>query len=221
MLRKMIRFSSRKVELNQFLRKMFDGSHSQYGEDLIIDKLLNHKPFGFYVDVGASHPIKFNNTYMFYMRGWNGINIDPNPSSKQAFDVLRSRDINYTLGIANKTASMPFYVINESMYSTFSKEEANESVLGGRKVEEVINVKVKKLKDVLNKINPETIDFMSIDTEGYDYEVLQSNDWNKYKPTVLCVECHNDSDKINKFLERKGYKRVHKATNNIFVLEGR
>jgi len=217
----MIRFSSRKVEFQRFLRRLFDGSYSQYGEDLIIDKLLNNKSTGFYVDIGASHPIKFNNTYMFYVRGWNGINIDPNPTSKQAFDILRPRDINYTLGIANKTATMPFYMISDSMYSTFSKEEANESVLGGKTLDGVIDIKVKKLKDVLAKEKIKEIDFMSVDTEGYDYEVLQSNDWSKYKPIVLCVECHADADKINDFLAKKGYKRVFKETNSIFVLKGR
>jgi len=219
MIRKKIRFSSRKVELNQFLRRMFDGSYSQYGEDLIIDKLLSNKSLGFYVDIGASHPMKFNNTYMFYLRGWNGINIDPNPSSKEAFDMIRSRDINYTLGIANKTAKMPFYMMDESMYSTFSKKEADESILSGKKLNGVVPVKVKKLKDVLTKINPKHIDFMSIDTEGYDFDVLQSNDWKKYKPTVLCVEGHMDSEKINDYLIKLGYKRVFKETNSIFILE--
>jgi FkbM family methyltransferase len=218
MIKEKIRFSSRKIELKQFLRYLFYGSYSQYGEDLIMYNIFDKKDPGFYVDVGASQPKKFNNTYMFYLKGWKGINIDPNPDSKKQFDNIRPRDINYTYGVANKITTMPFYVISDPMYSTFLKEEVNDSMLGGKKIEKIVNVKVRKLKDILAEQNPKKIDFMSIDTEGYDLEVLKSNDWKKYKPSILCVEGHKDADKINDFLKEKGYIRVFKETNSIFIL---
>jgi len=67
-------------------------SYSQDGEDVVLasfyENMKNYR--GFYVDIGAHHPVRFSNTWMFYKNGWKGINIDPTPGSMKAFNVIRS-----------------------------------------------------------------------------------------------------------------------------------
>ena len=72
---------------------------SQNGEDLILNRLLENKSNGFFVDVGAHHPVRFSNTYLSYLNGWNGINIDAMPNSMMIFDKIRPRDINIEVGL--------------------------------------------------------------------------------------------------------------------------
>ena len=68
--------------------------YSQNGEDLILNRFLENKEKGFFIDVGAHHPIRFSNTYLFYKKGWSGINIDAMPGSMTKFNKIRPKDIN-------------------------------------------------------------------------------------------------------------------------------
>jgi len=165
------------------------GSYSQKGEDLIIEKLLGKKKKGFYVDVGANHPTACSNTYRFYKKGWSGINIEPNHVNIMKFRRMREKDINLGIGISQKKGKMIFYEFEETALSTFSKEEAKKNSKAGKKLKRKINVRVEKLSTVLKEYAKEKeIDFLSVDTEGFDMEVLKSNDWNKFKPTIICLE---------------------------------
>src|SRR5829696_7661265 len=75
-------------------------SYSQEGEDLILERIFLEQKKGFYVDVGAHHPKRFSNTFLFYKLGWFGINIDAMPGSMSAFESARPRDINLEVAIA-------------------------------------------------------------------------------------------------------------------------
>ena len=66
-------------------------SFSLEGEDVVINRLLNDKKDGFYIDIGAFDPILYSNTHMFYLKGWNGINIDPRSNSMDEFKRIRRR----------------------------------------------------------------------------------------------------------------------------------
>ena len=84
--------------IRQIRERWFDiyakRSYSQEGEDMLLDRFLEDRSVGFYVDVGAHHPKRFSNTYRLYCRGWRGLNIDANPGSMTLFQKLRPRDIN-------------------------------------------------------------------------------------------------------------------------------
>ena len=81
--------------VHRIRERWFDGyakkSYSQEGEDLLVDRFLDCKPLGFYVDVGARRPKRFSNTYRLYRRGWRGLNIDANPGSMAPFRRIRPR----------------------------------------------------------------------------------------------------------------------------------
>ena len=168
--------------------------HSQLGEDLILSVLLEGKKNGFYVDIGANNPKKFNNTYLLYKSGWHGINIEPNPTKIAAFKRRRSRDINLAIGVGSKESTMKYYRFDEDTLNTLDQSNAEKNKNMGHVLENVIDVPVKPLSVIFRenlpavKTGTAAIDVMSLDTEGYDMEVLKSNDWKTYRPKFIIIE---------------------------------
>ena len=214
------------TKLNQFLNKLLRKDpkmdpnicFSQNGEDLVIKRFLDNKNEGFFVDVGAHHPIRFSNTFLFYKKGWSGINIDAMPGSMAQFNKIRPNDINIEKGIGLKKDKLTFYQFNESALNTFSKKEAFSKNKDGYKIIKSNLVEVDTLENILDKYMPlkTEIDFLNIDAEGKDEEVLISNNWEKYKPNYIIIEIlrevslYNNNSSINKFLKTKGYIPINK-----------
>lgn len=201
-------------------------SYSQEGEDLILKRFLENKENGFYVDVGAHHPKRFSNTFIFYKKGWRGINIDPLPGVMEKFINERPGDINLELGISEKDQQMTYYMFNEPALNTFSKKEADlKNGLRNYKLIEEKKIQTYPLKDILSSSLPSNtdIDFMTIDVEGLDFEVLQSNDWNRFRPHLLLVEDlvkqsltdFQNNSPIFKFLDEKEYSLIGKTYNTL------
>lgn len=200
-------------------------SYSQNREDIIIRKLLKNKKIGFYVDIGANDPVRFNNTKSFYLKGWCGINIEPNIDCFNKINEDRKRDINLNIGIGQTNSNITFYKFMPNTLSTFSKKEADKYQSQGYILSTKKIIKTKKLTDVLRQyLKGRKIDFMSIDTEGYDMQVLLSNNWFKYRPTIICIETaeHTTKTKIknkylNKYLSKIGYRRyINNGVNSIY-----
>ncbi len=195
---------------------------SQGGEDAILYGIFNKKigigEPGFYVDVGAYHPTIHSNTYLFYQKGWNGINLDACPGSMLKFEKLRQRDINLEIGVGNFNGESSFFVLDEkSTMNSFSKENLeHHGMLTG--VTKEVNVEVSTLETILDSYSDifEEIDFLSIDVEGMELTVLESNNWQKYKPKVIVLEmiCTNIKDvaehEITRYLAALGYQVVAK-----------
>src|SRR5690554_4042624 len=93
--------------------------YSQEGEDLLLKRIFEHSPPGFYVDVGAHHPFRFSNTKLLYDMGWRGLNIEPNPDIKILFDKYRSEDINLCLGISDSPGTLTYYKYSHPALNTF------------------------------------------------------------------------------------------------------
>jgi FkbM family methyltransferase len=167
-------------------------SFSQEGEDMILSRFFEgENASGFYVDVGAHHPQRFSNTYLFYLQGWRGINIDPLPGSMGSFNESRPRDINLECAISDKAHELTYYEFNEPALNSFSKELAEQReglrdyrLIGTRKIT------THRLADILAEHLPKNqqIDFLNVDVEGLDLQVLRSNDWEKYRPTYVLAE---------------------------------
>ena len=213
---------------NRIIHQVFQNSYSQCKEDIIIDKLLGNKKAGFYIDVGAYDPHRFNNTKRFYKRGWRGINIEPNPINHKRFLINRKGDINLNVAIGQKNMRAMFYSFIPDTSSTTSKNEAEKNKKLGYKLINSKSIKINRLDTVIQKYaGDKHIDFISIDVEGHNLEVLKSNNWNKFRPTVICIETAEDlgvnkakesekrgvGRKIDKYLISKGY--VKKYTNKI------
>lgn len=210
--------------------RLIRNSYGLQGEDLIIDHLVGHKKKGFYVDVGASDPTRFSNTNRFYKRGWRGINIDPNPSSIEKFLKQRARDINVNCGVGEESDEpIDFFVMFPPTVSTFSKKFRDFNLEMGCYHESTIKVECKSLESILDEHLPkeQEIDFMTIDAEGLDFKVLKGNNWEKYKPKVICIECPTHLNKMNrhceildqqKYLADKGYQMVYCNGMDCFYL---
>ena len=202
-----------KRPLNRYLR----GSYSQYGEDLMIDRLLGRKQSGFYVDIGANDPVNSNNSMRFYRRGWRGVNVEPDPSCFERLQSMRPGDVNLQIGIAAESGRRTFYALFPSTRSTFSKELADQLVEQGFGLVAEQEVEIRPLSEVLDDhCAGRDIDFISIDTEGYDEQVLRSNDWERYAHRLLCIESADEGGS-HRFLLDRGYQRVlHNAANSIY-----
>lgn len=212
-----------------YVKKYIFGSFSQKGEDLVIEKILGDKKKGFYIDVGAHNPTVYNNTKRFYEKGWSGINIEPNPILFKRFKKERKRDVNLNIGIGKKSTVLSFYEINPDSLSTFSKSEKNAKINLGYTLSHEYKIHVSTLKNVISKYVRNNIDFLSVDTEGWDLEVLQSNDWVRYRPRVVCVETgdfgsmmegkkSNKKSKIDMFMAKNKYHEVYSnGLNSIYT----
>ncbi len=219
--RKAVEFLKERDVVLSYARK----SYSQEGEDILLERLFFGEDNGFYVDVGSHHPFRYSNTYLLYKKGWRGINIDAMPGSKRLFDRFRPRDINIEVGISNFIGSVEYYMFESSALNTFSKSLAEEYVRDGFRLVGTRIVNVMPLSLVLDKYMPEgeKISVMSIDVEGEDMKVLQSNDWNKYRPKVILIEIlgvgsieHLMQTEEFRFLQEKGYGLFAKTVSTAF-----
>lgn len=208
-----------KAPLIPFVHSAF-GSHSQHNEDLLVDLIFESKRDGFYVDVGANDPVFNNNTRRFYLRDWRGVNIEPSPLPFQKLVRERPKDINLNVAIGPKRGNMTFYhVADESTFSSFDKVVADRMAALVRSTVRPELVEVLTLRDIFEEhAHGRKVDFLSVDAEGYDLEVLKSNDWKRHRPAVVLVEMHNDPKRIVDFLSSVNYVLVFNNTvNGLFI----
>jgi FkbM family methyltransferase len=162
-------------------------SYSFNGVDLNIDYIFKTKKNGFYLDIGAQHPISNNNTYLLFNKGWRGINIDLDKKNIDLFNIVRPNDINLNYAISDSEKEADLYYYHESSpINTLSKDVSN---FQNAKVSKVKRVRTKILNNILDDINLQNhIDYMSIDVEGCEEQVLKGFNIKKYKPSVISIE---------------------------------
>lgn len=183
--------------------------------------LGSDKMRGFYVDVGAFHPTLFSNTYFFYLNGWQGINVEARPGSKTLFDKVRPRDINLELGISRDCGEMTYYFIAaDSPMNSFSPDFLRQIEML-EAVKSKILVPTLPLAEVLERHLPkgQLIDFLTVDVEGHDYEVLESNDWKRFRPRLIVVEDEGldpDESRIVQMMKGHGYQL---CAQNVIILD--
>jgi FkbM family methyltransferase len=199
----------------------FRRSYSQFGEDILLQSFLGDKWSwgykGFWVDIGAHHPSNLSNTKAFALNGWRGINVDASFDAIAKFNRHRKRDINVNVGIGLVPGMLDYYRMSSSPMNTFSKDFADRAVEEGCKLIDVVKVPVITMKELLDKYLPEgqTIDFVSIDCEGFDLSILQSNDWDRYRPEYILIEIHVGGENweipncpVSHYLKKQGYEFV-------------
>jgi FkbM family methyltransferase len=199
--------------------------YSQEGEEIILRRFFKFKNKGFFVDIGAHHPLRFSNTYQLYKLGWRGINIDATPGSMTEFKHYRKEDINIEAGISDTNETLYFYCFNEPALNTFDEIKAKQIASSEQyNLIKKQEIKTVQLSEILNNYinSDQEIDFFTIDAEGFDLKVLKSNDWNKYKPNVIVVESSFiditslSADEIFIYLDNLGYKPFAKTFKSVF-----
>lgn len=191
------------------------GFFSQFGEDKILDEI--HTPTrkrGFYVDIGAFDPMKYSNTLRMNLFGWEGVNIDANEDSIKKFEKARPTDKNIYAAVTENNGTVNFFKAGKlGEVNTLSAKHRQKWQKRGIEYD-AIQVPSRRLEDILDEVVPEgqQIDFMSIDVEEAEMGVLNSNNWEKYRPNNICIEIHEDSmqdvkrtDKY-RYIKEKGYE---------------
>lgn len=175
--------------LNDLLGAKLNISFARSGDDVQLMKLINNSKPGVYVDIGSWHPKIASNTYYFYLRNWKGICVDPNPKLKEEYNSLRPKDIFINAGVGTAAGNLEYYMFSESSMNTFSLDFIQKNKLES-KIVNTLKVPVLSLKEILDKyISPsDRLDFFDIDVEGFDLDVLKSNDWELYKPKIIVIE---------------------------------
>ena len=199
-------------------------SYSSYGEDKIILNYFKKKKKGFYVDVGCYHPLVGSNTHLLYKKKWNGINIDVNALSIDLFKRARKEDDNLNLAISNTKKKIKLYFRKEiNMLNTINKQYAKMHFKKGFN-EKVVDCNT--LDSVLksSNYNNKQIDFLNLDVEGNELNVLKSLNFRKYNPKLICVEIHNYTNiskkKKNTFKNNTTYKFLYKKKYRIIWNNG-
>ena len=163
-------------------------SYSYGSVDLLLEHIFKNQSHGFYIDVGCQHPVMNNNTYLLYKKGWNGINIDLDKKNIDLFNFYRKRDLNLNFAISSQEGERDlFFYHDKSAINTVEKSVANYQ---RAQVKEIKKVKTKTLNSIIenSKFNNLTIDFVSIDVEGHELDVIKGFDLKKYKPKVVIIE---------------------------------
>ena len=199
---------------------------SQYGEDVLLWNFFGGKRNGFYVDVGAYDGVGFSNSYFFEAIGWTGVLIEPVPEFAESCRIARpgSHVIEAAAGRGKagtsetlNIASGPGGVGTLSYVGTNSGQASRIAREGGdvRK----IDVPVVSLDEVLAG-HAGDIDFVSIDVEGRELDVLGGFDIERYRPRVLVVEDNfgGTDPRVSEWLGARGYEARHRCQHNVFFV---
>lgn len=165
-------------------------SYAQSGEDLLARRALISLgiPQPRYLDIGAHHPTELSNTALFNFLGSHGVNVEPDPVLFQAFPRHRPRDLNLNVGVGPIAGEMTFFRMANPSLNTFSADEAHRVAREeGIPIITHTSVQIETPDAILARAGfvPE---FVSIDTEGHDLAILQSFDFNRHRPAIICVE---------------------------------
>lgn len=162
-------------------------SYAQNFEDVMLRRALQDVDQGFYVDVGAHHPLKDSVTRAFYERGWRGINIEPVRAWLDLLEIDRPEDINLGVAIGLARGHVDFYDVDDTGLSTTNPEIASQHAGDGFLVR-MIRVEATTLDDVLEQHARADIHFLKIDVEGAEGDVLGGLSLDRWRPWIVVVE---------------------------------
>lgn len=168
-------------------------SYAQNQEDILLDRVFGGVSDGFYLDVGANDPVVDSVTKFFYDRGWTGLNIEPDETCWRRLEADRPRDRNLNLGLSDRPGTLTFFAARKADgWSTFSEDQAQTLRNKGFIVDPKA-VPVSTLAEVCARyVGGRTIDFLKIDVESHEREVIEGADWLRWRPRVVLVEANGE-----------------------------
>ena len=173
------------------IHKDATASYAQEGEDIIVLRAFKHlkilKPT--YLDIGAHHPTILSNTYLFYREGFRGVCVEPNPKLVTLFQKLRPRDTVLAVAVGTTHGKVMLNMISDASLSTTSTVQAKYfSGLSKHTIENKIIVPQVTITEILQQYFTLPPDFVSIDIEGMDFEVLKTFNLDTFRPPIFCIE---------------------------------
>lgn len=209
-------------------RRGVEVSFSQSGEDIL--SLYALRRLGItvpsYIDIGANHPTKFSNTYLFYLLGGRGLNIEPDPEMAALIRKERPRDETLNVGAGREAGELEFFIMAQSAFNTCSRSEAEEvQRTSGIALRKTMKIEVVNVGALLRErgFSP---DFMNVDVEGMDMDILASIDWERNRPGVVCVETvdyttQQKRPEVTEFMRSKDYAPYADTFLNTIFIDGR
>ena len=187
----------------------FFKSYGATGEDVLLNKIFKDNK-GFYIDVGALHPINGSLTHNLYKRGWTGLNFDIDERNIKFFKIFRRRDSSFRMAISSSKGEVNSYIFSSgSGLNTLEKSWADKwsKLLGKdyfiKKLTKTTLTSVVKRFKIQNKI-----DLLNIDVEGHEVEVLNGSDFKLFRPKIITIEIH--VKKTEDILKTKVFKILQK-----------
>lgn len=210
----------------ELLPQGVDVFSSQEGEDVLVRRLLKtlYNSGGAFVDIGAHDPVRFSSTFHYYLRGWRGINVEPNPVGISRFNELRPGDINICCGVSSTADSIEYYKFKEPAFNTTCSKQV-DFALTKTDLIETVEINVLPLRDILQEnhqlFSDNTVWFLNIDVEGTELCVLNSNDWERFRPVLVLVEALNSTaeKEIAEYMREQNYFFVARTKNTFFYAE--
>lgn len=217
-------------DLKYMIKSMGQRSYAQCGEDIIVSYIFDILDIKdpLYLDIGTNHPVHLNNTYLLYKKGWTGVCIEPDPFLFKKIAAKRKGDkcLNVGVGVGDSANAVDFFVMQERTLNTFSADEAKRLNGMGYKTKNILKIPILNINDLIKKEFDRMPNFVSIDIEGNDFQVLKSFDFSKNRPAVICIETlefvtgrHGEkrTDIINYMLENNYFVYADTYINTIFV----
>jgi FkbM family methyltransferase len=200
--------------------------YSQYDQDKFADIYFRKKQNGFFLDIGANDGISCSNTFFLEKeRGWSGICIEPIPDVFNQLNSIR-KSINFNVCISEEEGFVNFRRVHgtsemlsgivEFMTPDHIKRIKEECDLSNGSFED-IKLESRNINSILESNNVNKIDFLSIDTEGAEFTIIKTIDFDKICITFLSVENNDSSEEIRKYLKSKGYKYIPFITDDFFI----
>jgi FkbM family methyltransferase len=208
-------------DIYSLVKSAYHGSYSQHGEDAYVADFFGKRPNGFYLDLGASHPFRFSNTYLLYRSGWHGMTVEPIPRLGKLHRRWRPRDTLLPIAVGRTGGTLEFFEMTPSVLSTLDREVATQYVADRRAVIfQRYSIEVAPINQVFEQANAiAPIDFVSMDIEGLDTDVLSVVDFSRFRPSLFCIEFNNANARqdIEELFSRAKYEIVREIGCNLFA----
>ena len=164
-------------------------SYAQRFEDLYLMRCFGPRGDGFYIDIGSGHPVYDNTSFAFYLKGWRGITVEPNPWLARLTRAVRPRDRHIEALVGAAAGETTFYLVQDFHgFSTMIESHARAAQSQFGKASQAIAAQVTTLAELCRQHAPRAFDFLKVDVEGAEQDVLLHGDWQSYRPRVLVVE---------------------------------
>jgi FkbM family methyltransferase len=170
-------------------------SYAQNGEDVVLARVFDGQQFGFYIDIGACHPVEDSVTLHFHERGWRGLNVEPDRELHEALLKARPGDVNLRAAVGRTRGQVAYHPTGTRGHGTLDAVLASGRSVG-RPVEHVPTM---PLSDVIDCYGPNggEIDFLKIDVEAWEADVIASADWTRHRPRVVVIEAVDHEGRAN------------------------
>ena len=200
--------------LQNFFYRPIKSYSNCFGEDLFVLYYFSYLKSGSYIDIGCNQPKKNSLTLLLHERGWKGFNFDISERCINLFDFFRNKDINQNISIGDKEGEVDSYIFYENCsmntvdkkFSKYTQKSVNRKPI-------IKKIKQLTLNQVFEKYNIKKMDYLNIDVEGHEMNVLKGFDIIKYNPKLVSIEIHDEdcppvNNEIYKYFLERGYKLV-------------